>query len=210
MFELKKLPFDLEKFDKKLSIKSFQVHHGLHHQAYINNLNEFIKGYEMDLKMDDALELELIPIMKKSYLKFNNNIFRKIYNNAAQVWNHDFFWASIWHEKKDVSSKMIGLIEKDFGSLDAFKEEFYQKGSQLFGSGWVWLIWECQKGKISIMQTENAINPIVLGEFIPLLVCDVWEHAYYIDYLNKRVDYLKIIIENLNWEFAQKNLDEII
>ena len=200
-YKLNDLPFDVTKF-KQLSEDSFYVHHKKHHAGYVNKLVQLNEKHNLG---DD-----LFKIMKISYKKTDADAF-VIYNNAAQHWNHEFFWNSFHHEKNEVAKKLLKLIEKSFGSYSAFEKEFYDKGAALFGSGWVWLVYEKKEEKLQIITTGNALNPMVLdNNCYALLVCDVWEHAYYIDYLNKRVDYLKVIIDSFNWKFAQKRLDEIL
>jgi len=137
------------------------------------------------------------------------NLHKRIFNNAAQHWNHAFFWQSITHEEKNVSSKLVSLIEKTWGSIEGFKKAFYDMGTKLFGSGWVWLVFDKQTESLALVPTINAETPVVFDRFVPLLVCDVWEHAYYIDYRNKRIDYLDYIIGQLDWQFADENFNGI-
>lgn len=237
-FQLKNLPFESEAFEPKLSAESFSFHYGKHHQTYVDNLNklcdqDMITRYSLSIEGD--LEEELFKIIKHSNMlmnqqcesitNFNINekigpktalqsdaqpfLDKKIFNNAAQHWNHEFFWNSINPSKQDVSSDLIAMIEQQWGSLESFNKQFYDYGAQLFGSGWVWLIFDKTTEKLQIMQTLNAQTPLVTNTLVPLLVIDAWEHAYYIDYRNKRVDYLETIIPHLNWQFAQENFAKI-
>lgn len=222
-FDLGALPFSEEKWEQKLSAESFAYHYQKHHKTYVDNLEKFLTKdlvaeyglLESDLafsaaswtgkNIDTVHDLSLIYVVKRSFEKFAQIEHRRIFNNAAQHWNHAFFWQSINPEAKLVSSPLAALIEKQWGAFDAFKKAFYDSGAQLFGSGWVWLVFDRENEKLEILQTGNAETPVTGNRFVPLLVVDVWEHAYYIDYRNKRVDYLAIIIEQLDWEFAHTN-----
>lgn len=186
MFQLRNLPFAQEEIADFLSAKTFEYHYGKHHQTYVNNLNNLIAGSEFE----NANLLEIV-------LKSNGGIF----NNAAQVFNHDFFWDCISPKATPMSSELKNAIEKDFNSIEAFKEEFINKATTLFGAGWCWLVLNGEK--LEILQTSNAQVPMTEGK-IPLLVVDVWEHAYYIDYKNARPNYLTKFWDFANWEFASK------
>lgn len=229
-FELPELPFDAFSF-QGLSPESFDFHHNRHHKTYVDNLNALLEDEIIANKYAAAnlenVENSLQEIIKESYKNFQsaNQCFyhsgiidagtkisadKKIFNNAAQHWNHSFFWNSICVVTKSISAQLAKLIESSFGSVEKFKDEFYTKGSTLFGSGWVWLVYNKESMQLEIISTVNAHTPIITDNLHPLLVCDVWEHAYYIDYRNKRVDFLKVIIESLNWEFAQQRLSDLI
>lgn len=193
-FKLPKLPYEKFAFKTYLSVEAFEFHHEKHHNAYVTNLNALLQ----DNKELTDMDLEQI-------IEASNNSNAAIFNNAAQVWNHSFFWHSI---KPGGGGKPSGLvlehIEKAFGSYEDFAEKFKQAAVTQFGSGWAWLV--LNKGKLEIIKTANAETPITDG-LHPILACDVWEHAYYIDYRNKRPDYVSTYIENMiNWEFAEKNL----
>ncbi len=191
MFELPKLPWNPEDLAPILSAETIAFHHGKHHQAYVNNLNNLIKGTEFE-------NLSLEDIIMKST--------GGIFNNAAQTWNHTFYWESIT-PKQNVTSpqgKLATLIERDFGSFEDFKNKFSQAAATLFGSGWAWLVVD-KEGKLSIVQEGNAGNPMIKG-LKPLLTCDVWEHAYYIDYQNRRPDYIQQFWNLVNWEKVAERL----
>lgn len=184
MFKLRKLPFTQEDIAQFLSVKTFEYHYGKHHQAYINNLNNLLpsSGFENS----DLLEI----ILKSS---------GGIFNNAAQVFNHDFFWDCMTPCSTQIGNEFQEAIVKDFGSLEKLKEEFAAKALSLFGSGWCWLV--LNQEQLEIHQTSNAQVPMTEGK-IPLLVVDVWEHAYYIDYKNARANYLDKFWSFINWEFV--------
>lgn len=191
MFELPKLPWKPEELAPVISAETISFHYGKHHQAYVNNLNNLIKGTEFE-----NLSLEEI-IMKSS---------GGIFNNAAQVWNHTFYWESI--TPKPISQIPTGLlaekINRDFGSFEEFKTKFSQAAATLFGSGWAWLVVD-KDGKLTIVQEGNAGNPMLKG-LKPILTCDVWEHAYYIDYQNRRPDYIQQFWTLVNWEKIAERL----
>ncbi|HVY13318.1 MAG TPA: superoxide dismutase [Alphaproteobacteria bacterium] len=196
-FELPPLPYSRNTLEPVMSEKTFSFHYDKHHQAYVTKLNELIKG-----KPEENQKLE--DIIKGSH---DNADKQALFNNSGQVWNHTFFWCSM---KKGGGGNIPSELEKrlvsDFGSVDKFKEEFIAAGVGQFGSGWAWLVED--GGKLKIMKTANAHLPLAHGKKA-LLTCDVWEHAYYLDYQNRRPDFLKAFINDLvNWEFAAKNLTE--
>lgn len=192
-FILPELPYSKDALLPHLSVESFDFHHGKHHNTYVTNLNKLLDS-NPDMA-GKSLE-ELINLSKDS----NPGVF----NNAAQIWNHTFFWNSM---AKNGGGKPSGAlmeqIEQDFGSFDAFADEFKTAAATQFGSGWAWLVFE--EGRLKVMKTANAETPIAKG-IKPLLNCDVWEHAYYIDYRNKRPDYVSVFLDHLaNWNFASEN-----
>lgn len=185
------LPFDGNALEPSISAETLQYHHGKHHQAYVNNLNNLIKGTEYET-------MYLEDIIKKAE--------GGIFNNAAQVFNHDFYFKGLSAEKSEPSHGLLHLIERDFGSLEVLKKEFLDTASKLFGSGWVWL--SLDDGEVlQIEAHSNAGNPL-LKEHTPLMTCDVWEHAYYIDYRNARADYLEKWWRLINWDFVSQKLVE--
>jgi Superoxide dismutase len=189
-FSLPELPFALDALAPHISEKTLQFHWGKHHQTYVDNLNKLIEGTEFS-----SVSLEEI------ICKANGGIF----NNAAQVWNHTFYWQGLTpNAKEKPCGKLLAEIEKEFGSFDAFKEQFTQKALTLFGSGWTWLVKD-NMGKLEILQTQNAVNPLTEGK-TPLLVCDVWEHAYYLDYQNARAAYLNNFWQIINWDKIEQRL----
>lgn len=191
MIELPKLPFTENALEPFISAETLQYHYGKHHTAYVNKLNELIKGTEFD-------KMSLSSIIRDSE--------GSVFNNAAQVFNHTFYWNCLSGSKSAPSGKFLLKINNDFGSLEALREEFIKAGTTLFGSGWVWLVRE-PKGQLMIKQTANAHTPLS-SNLIPLFVCDVWEHAYYIDYRNLRLKYLEEFWNHINWDFATKAFEK--
>lgn len=200
MFNLNSLPFEKKILEPFVSEKTLDFHHGKHHQAYVDNLNKLITGTELE-------NLSLMEIIKKTS---TNPEQKSIFNNAAQVFNHDFFWHSLQPAvaKLEIPDEILSEIIASFGSLENFKEEFKNSALTQFGSGWAWLV---KIGdKLEIKKTANA-DPVFLSGAKPLLVIDVWEHAYYLDYQNRRGDFVSAIIDNLlNWQFALDNLKKNI
>ncbi|WP_121543080.1 superoxide dismutase [Candidatus Rickettsia colombianensi] len=194
-FILPDLPYEKESFKLHFTPETFDYHHGKHHNAYVQNLNNLLKDKEELQKKD------LEEIIKWSSQNSNAAIF----NNAAQIWNHTFFWHSIKPQGGGKpSGKILEQINKDFGSFEGFCEQFKQEAVGQFGSGWAWLVY--YDNRLQIIKTTNAGTPIANG-MKPLLACDVWEHAYYIDYRNKRPDYVDIFIKHMiNWQFVEDNL----
>jgi Fe-Mn family superoxide dismutase len=196
-FKLPDLPFAKDAFAPNFSAETFDYHYGKHHNAYVANLNNLLKDNE------ELADLSLEQLIEKSY-KSNNAIF----NNAAQVWNHSFFWHSITPNGGGrPSGNIADAINKDFGSYDNFATEFKQAALTQFGSGWAWLVYNSSERKLEIVKTANAETPLTQG-LKPLIACDVWEHAYYIDYRNKRPDYVSTFIdEMINWECAETHFN---
>lgn len=190
--ELMKLPFEYDALEPHMSKETLTYHHDKHHQTYVNKLNELI----VDTQFEDS---DLAEIVKKA----DGGIF----NNAAQVYNHDFFWNSITPNETKMSSELKKKLIETFGSVDAFKTEFLTKATTHFGAGWVWLVADAS-GALSIVTTVNAGCPLTDG-LTPLLTCDVWEHAYYIDYRNVRPDYLTHWWTLVNWDFVSENTAKI-
>lgn len=188
--KLKALPYSIESLEPIISRETLEYHYGKHHQAYVTNLNKLIIGTEFE-----NLSLEEI-IMKSSV---------GIFNNAAQVFNHTFYWNCLApNAGGEPSGKIAELIKQEFGSFAAFKEKFSKTAITTFGSGWVWLVKD-KNGKLEIVSTGNAGNPMTDGKK-PLLNCDVWEHAYYIDYRNDRPGYVEKFWNLVNWDFVSFNL----
>jgi Fe-Mn family superoxide dismutase len=183
-FELPKLPYKLDALVPYISEETLEYHYGKHHQAYVNNLNGLVPGTEFE-------NADLETIIRKAE--------GGIFNNGAQVWNHTFYFESFKKDgRKEPSGDLGEAIKKSFNSMDSFKEQFNKAAATLFGSGWAWLV-RNQDGTLQIVQEPNAGNPLRKG-LKPLLTCDVWEHAYYIDYRNKRPDYIKNFWEILDWD----------
>ena len=192
MFELPKLPYQNDALEPHISKKTIEFHYGKHHAAYVKNLNALIANTQFE---------------KMSLEEIVRNSDGSVFNNAAQVWNHTFYWnclAPANKSKTKPSGKLMKAIERDFGGFDDFKESFVKQSVSLFGSGWTWLVSD-GNGKLSILRTDNAKNPLTRENTTPLLCCDVWEHAYYLDYQNVRADYLKEFWHTINWSFVEKN-----
>ena len=195
-FELPSLPYEKDALAPYMSSETLDFHHGKHHQTYVTNLNNLVKDSDMQ---DASLE----DIVVKSY---KDSSMAGIFNNAGQHWNHILFWQCMKPNGGGaMPSELENRINSDFGSVDQFKDVFVQAGTTQFGSGWAWLA--IDNGKLVVTKSANASNPLVDG-MKPILGCDVWEHSYYIDYRNKRPDYLKAFLDNLvNWEFVASQLD---
>jgi superoxide dismutase, Fe-Mn family len=196
-FELPPLPFAKDALEPTISARTFEFHHGKHHQAYVTNLNNLVKDSPM---ASQSLE-DIIRATAKDESKVG------VFNNAAQVWNHTFFWNSMKPKGGgQPSGNVASAINGAFGSFDKFKDEFKQAAATQFGSGWAWLV--IDGGKLKVTKTANAVNPMSLGQ-TALLTCDVWEHAYYLDYQNRRPDFVAAFLENLvNWDFVGQNLSK--
>ncbi|XP_038888698.1 superoxide dismutase [Fe], chloroplastic-like [Benincasa hispida] len=208
-FDLKPPPYPLDALEPHMSRSTLEYHWGKHHRAYVDNLNRQIEGTELE-------ELSLEDIITKTY---NKGDILPQFNNAAQIWNHDFLWESI---KPGGGGKPTGelleLIERDFGSFEKFLEEFKSAAATQFGSGWAWLAYKDntvdhprpseKDKKLVILKSPNAVNPLV-WDYAPLLTIDVWEHAYYLDFQNRRPDYISTFVSNLiSWEAADLRLQK--
>jgi Fe-Mn family superoxide dismutase len=194
-FELPPLPYPKTALEPHISANTFDFHHGRHHQAYVTNLNNLIKGSPMESQL-------LEEIIKSTYRDTSKT---GVFNNAAQVWNHTFFWHSMKPQGgRAPSGALAAAIDRDCGGLDKFKEAFKAAAVGQFGSGWAWLV--ADRGQLKIVATANANTPLADGQ-TPLLTCDVWEHAYYLDYQNRRPDFVQAFLDHLtNWDFAAQNL----
>ncbi len=188
-FELPPLPYTVNELEPYISKNTMDFHYGKHHKAYVDNLNKLVAGTKFEnMKLED--------VVKETAGKPE---FQGIFNNAAQDWNHTFFWNCMKPGGgQEPTGELKKKIERDFGSYDQFCEDFLNAAVTQFGSGWAWLV-EDKNGKLSIMKTSNADTPIAHG-VKPLMTVDVWEHAYYLDYQNRRGDFVKTFISNLiNW-----------
>ncbi len=184
------LPYAMDALAPHISKETLEYHYGKHHQAYVTNLNNLIKGTEFE-------NASLEDIVKKSS--------GGIFNNGAQVWNHTFYWNSMKPNGGGAPAGAVAdKIKAKWGSFEQFKEAFSKAGATNFGSGWTWLVKKAD-GSVDIVNTSNAGNPMTGGDK-PLLTCDVWEHAYYIDYRNARPKYLEAFWNLVNWDFANQNL----
>ena len=188
------LPFDKNALTPIITEETFDYHYGKHHAAYVNNLNGIVKDTEL-------AHLSIEELIKKGHADNNAPLF----NNAAQHWNHTFFWHCLSPEGgKSPQGEIAERINRDFGSFDAFKEQFSTTATKLFGSGWAWLA-EDEKGKLEIIGLKDAHTPITENKK-PIMTLDVWEHAYYIDYRNARPKFVENFWDIINWEFANNNL----
>jgi Fe-Mn family superoxide dismutase len=195
-YTLMPLPYAESALEPVMSAKTLQFHHGKHHKTYVETLNKLIAN--------DALNgLPLEEVVRRAHRDPAKTL---IFNNAGQVWNHEFFWKSLAPKGGGKpTGKLAEMIESSFGGYDEFKKAFADIGVKQFGSGWAWLCFE--GGKLTLKKTGNAETPILDPKVKPLLTIDVWEHAYYLDYQNKRPDFLAAVIDKLlNWRFAEENL----
>ncbi len=193
--ELPALPYAPNALEPHMSANTLGFHHGKHHQAYVTNYSNAVKGTAYEGR-------DLVEVCKEVAGDASK---AAIFNNGAQVWNHTFFWNSM---KPNGGGKPTGdvlaKIEADFGSFDKFMEAFKTAATTQFGSGWAWLVLD--KGKLACVKTPNADTPLVHGQ-TPLMTCDVWEHAYYLDYQNRRPDFVQAFLDHLvNWDFVAQNL----
>jgi len=188
-YELPALPYADDALEPTISAETIGYHYGKHHQTYVTNLNKLVPGTEFE-----GLSLEQI-IMKAQ---------GGIFNNAAQIWNHTFYWNGLTPNGQDtVSGALAAAIDATFGSFDEFKEKFSTSAATNFGAGWTWLVKNAD-GSLEIVNTSNAGCPLTAGQ-TPLLTCDVWEHAYYIDFRNARPKYVEAFWGLVNWDFVTAN-----
>jgi superoxide dismutase, Fe-Mn family len=197
IFHLPALPYPETALEPVISANTIGFHHGKHHQGYVDNVNKLIA----------RTGFARMPLEKIIIETAGNPERVAIFNNAGQTWNHNFFWNSLKPEGGgEPPAELKKMIERSFGSLSACKRKLADAAITQFGSGWAWLTYDGEK--IGVMQTGNADNPMIYG-LKPLLTIDAWEHAYYLDYQNKRGDYVNALIDKLiNWEFAAQNLEE--
>lgn len=185
------LPYAQDALEPAMGRETIEYHYGKHLQTYVNNLNNLVKGTEFE-------NATLDEIVKKSE--------GPIFNNGGQVWNHTMFFLTLSPDAKTKpTGKLMDAIERDFGSYDAFIEQFNKTATGVFGSGWAWLVAD-DSGKLSIVATSNAGNPLRDGKK-PLMTCDVWEHSYYLDYRNSRPDYMKAFWTILDWSIVEKRYE---
>ena len=187
-FELFKLPYESNALEPVISKQTVEFHHGKHVQAYLNNLNNLIKG---------------TPFEKSSLEEIVKNSDGGIFNNAAQVWNHEFYFYTFSPKGGGAPSGALAeAINKQFGSFEDFKKEFNAASVSLFGSGWAWLAKD-KSGKLVILKESNAGNPLKAG-LVPLIGFDVWEHSYYLDYQNRRADHISVLWDIIDWKVVEK------
>jgi len=194
-FSLPPLPYADAALAPTISERTLAFHYGKHHKAYVDHLNEAVTGTPYaELKLDD--------IIKKTFMDATKT---KIFNNAAQTWNHTFFWACLTPTGGAPKGELAEAIEREFGGFEKFKQNFVKAGVEQFGSGWVWLV--SKKGKLAIEATPDAVTPMAQGKKC-ILAIDVWEHAYYLDYQDRRAEFLKAVTDRLlNWDFAAQNFE---
>jgi len=193
--QLPALPYSLDALEPHISARTLEFHYGKHHAAYVTNLNNLVTGSELE---DHSLEDTILAVAGDASKA-------GVFNNAAQVWNHTFYWQGMKPGGGGApSGELAAKIDADFGSFDAFKEQFKAAGATQFGSGWAWLVLD--NGTLKITKTGNADLPLAHGQKA-LLTMDVWEHAYYLDYQNRRPDYMTTFLDKLvNWDFVAANL----
>ncbi len=195
--QLKPLHFDITALEPVISANTFEFHYGKHYTTYVKNTNDLIAGTPMQ-------DMDLMAIIRRSMGQAD---YQPLFNNAAQVFNHEFFWNSLTDkaENKIIPDVLADRIVRDFGSRQAFETTLLQTAVKQFGSGWAWLI--SDNGVLKVVSTANAKIPMGQG-IRPLLCIDVWEHAYYLDYQNRRADFVSAVIGLLNWQFAWENYNK--
>ncbi|MBK1724229.1 superoxide dismutase [Thiocystis violacea] len=185
------LPYPADALEPRMSSETLSLHHGKHHATYVDKLNALIKG----TVFGDAALSDIVAQAHGG-----------IFNNAAQAWNHAFFWNCLRPDGGgDPRGDLAAAIDRDFGGADALRQEFSSQLTTLFGSGWVWLARDSD-GTLSVESRGNAGNPITDGK-LPILTCDIWEHAYYVDYRNQKKDYIDAFWQLVNWDFAATNFN---
>ena len=191
-FQLPPLPYAEDALAPVISAETLKLHHGKHHKKYVDTMNQLL---EKEKPGGNAAASTLEEVVRQSK--------GKLFNNAAQAWNHDFYWHSLSPRRQRPHGAMLQRLEKDFGNYDKWADQFSQAAIGQFGSGWAWLVEK--DGRLQVMTTSNAETPMAQG-IRCLLTVDVWEHAYYVDYRNERDRYVSAILDRLNWAFAEKNL----
>ena len=194
------LPYDLSALSPDISAETLSYHYGKHHAGYVQTTNQLIKN--SPLKDKNLTDLILISAA--------DTVLTPLFNNAAQCFNHTFYWNSLSPNASKPNLELETALIRDFGSINTFKQDFITAATKRFGSGWAWLVYSSTDKTLKIITTANAKTPLTQPTLTPLLCIDVWEHAYYLDYQNRRADYLKAIVDNLlNWDFANQNFDKI-
>lgn len=192
-FYLPTLPYATSELAPYISETTLETHWGKHHRTYVSKLNDLVRG-----KPEATLSLESLIVSQSEGTP--------IYNNAAQAWNHAFYWKSLTPKSVEpTDSLLVNAISKSFNTVEQFQSAFTDAAISHFGSGWAWLVYDPFNGGLKVMTTHDAGSPLRFG-FTPLLVCDVWEHAYYLDYKNVRADYVQSFWKLVNWDFAAENL----
>jgi Fe-Mn family superoxide dismutase len=201
VFELPKLPYRYDALEPYIDAKTMEIHHSKHHKTYVDNLNKALEGHE-------ELQGRDVEWLLKNLDSISSKIKTAIKNHGGGHFNHSFFWAVL---KRDVKPKgeIVKAIQNDFNGYDAFVQQFKQAAITQFGSGWAWLVLNPSNRKLEIIQTHDQESPVTLGK-IPLLVVDVWEHAYYLKYQNRRADYLDAFVNTINWDKVNENYLEAL
>ena len=197
MHELPKLPYTLDALEPHISRETLDYHYGKHHRAYVNKLNELIRNTDLEHLPLEAIIRATAPLTGRP---------SPIFNNAAQAWNHAFYWQCLTPRACTPGVAAAQAINAQFGSVEEFRQQFTQVALNTFGSGWAWLIGN-NDGKLEIVSTSNAETPLTRDR-VPLLTCDLWEHAYYIDYRNARAEYVTAFWKVLNWDFLESSIRE--
>jgi Fe-Mn family superoxide dismutase len=193
IFPIIEFPFAYSEFEPKISSKTMETHYEKHYKGYMSNLNKLSNDSDFDhMTLEDVI-----------FENFQSN--NALFQNAAQAWNHIFYWKSMSSKNIQISKNLSNILTRQYESVQKFKDCFIDSASNFFGSGWVWVAQE-PSGKIIIVSKNNANNPMTDGN-IPLLVCDIWEHAYYLDYQNEKMKYVSDFLEIVNWDFLEKNLN---
>ena len=193
-FALEPLPYAENALEPHISKETLSFHYGKHHAGYVKKLNGLLESSDL---IKNPLTLHDLITKHTSQ--------KALFNNAAQIWNHTFYWKSMAPSKSALTGPLEQAIVKAFGSVADFKTKFSTVAAGHFGSGWVWLVKNASTGALEIIDTHDAFNPLVESKYVPLLVLDVWEHAYYIDKRNDRAAYINEFLEIINWEFANQN-----
>eukprot|EP00914_Ancora_sagittata_P002517 GHVO01005522.1.p1 GENE.GHVO01005522.1~~GHVO01005522.1.p1 ORF type:complete len:213 (-),score=25.65 GHVO01005522.1:355-993(-) len=198
---LKPLPYQTGALSPFLSKEAIEYHYGKHHRGYVDKLNTVIR--------DDRFQ-QYAHLQIDAMIMARPRSAEEVYNNAAQIWNHDFYWSCMSPNKTDMSLELMHAIERDFGSVQLFKNRFKTEAMSRFGSGWAWLIAHPITKALSIVTTPNADTPMTRNEEYPILTCDVWEHAYYVDYRNRRADYIDRWWDVVHWAFLSQRYNNVI
>lgn len=194
-FSLKPLPFAVDALEPHMSAETLEYHHGKHHQAYVDKVNDAIEG-------NGSGQLRLVELIREA--KEGGD--QRLFNNAAQVWNHNFFWHCLASGQAGPTGRLAEMIDRSFGSTDQMLEQLREEAVGHFASGWAWLVLEGDR--LAITSLHDADTPVVHAETMPLLTLDVWEHAYYIDYRDARPKFAEAVLGNIiNWDFVAQNLD---
>ena len=207
-FKLEALPYSYDALEPFISPETIEYHYDKHHAGYVTKLNQAVTNQAPNLA-----QLELSAVInetKNATRSPYNQIYKGVYNNASQIWNHTFYWNSITPKPQKLNHpKILAAINNCCGSLEEFKTNFKTIAGDLFGSGWTFLVYNHEQDKLNICNYQNADNPLGDSNLTPLMTCDVWEHAYYIDYRNSRPQYLTKFVEHINWEFVIQNFENI-